>query len=162
MPLNITAPNPQKPVTIIHIMCRVMFWSDPGSFQIERAAMDGTSRIVIVSTYSYGITIDYTSRKVYWGDFLNSQIEFSDYSGNGRTVLVDSSDGVIQPFSLTVYEDFLYWTDSATSAVYGANTTHNGTQLEGNVVVVHPGLSITPYGIEAVSSSRQQGKHIFS
>ena len=102
-----------------------MFWSDWGEVpKIERAAMDGSSRSVIVSTQigePYGITLDYSTKRVYWTDNDEDRIEFSDYFGGSRTVLVGAADGVIDPFALTIYEDLLYWTDWEQNAVYGTH-----------------------------------------
>ena len=61
--------------------------------------MDGTNRVAIINTnmdYPYGITLDYASKRVYWADhyYNESKIEFCDYNGNGRFVLVDAADGV--------------------------------------------------------------------
>ena len=138
-----------------------MFWSDWGEVpKIERASMDGTSRAVIVSTQigePYGITIDYEFQRVYWTDNDEDNIEFSDYFGNGRTIVAGAADGVIDPFAVTIYGDLLYWTDWEENAVYGTHKVHGTDPLGGltEVVEVYSGLLINPNGIEAVSASRQ-------
>ena len=143
---------------------RLMFWSDWGEEpKIERASMDGTNRIAIVDSQlgePYGVTIDYTSQRVYWTDNDEDRIEFSDYSGGGRTVLVSAADGVIDPFAVTIFGDLLYWTDWAESAVYGTHKVHGTHPLGGvmEVVEVYTELLVTPNGIEAVSESRQPSK----
>lgn len=138
-----------------------MFWTDWGDVpRIERASMDGTGRSVIINTglgEPYGITIDYSSSRIYWTDNDDDNIEFSDYFGNGRTILVGASDGVIDPFALTVYGDLLYWTDWEENSVYRTHKVHGTNPLGGvtDVVEVYSGLLVNPNGIEAVSASRQ-------
>lgn len=141
-----------------------MFWSDWGEVpKIERAAMDGSDRAVVVSTQigePFGITVDYSTQRVYWTDNDEDRIEFSDYFGAGRSVVVGAADGVIDPFAVTIYGNLLYWTDWAENAVYGTHKVHGTHPLGGvtEVVEVHPGLLVNPNGIEAVSASRQPSK----
>ena len=145
--------------------CRLMFWTDWGEIpKIERASMDGTNRNVIVNTQlgePYGITIDYINQRIYWTDNNEDRIEFSDYFGNGRTVLVTAADNVVDPFALTIYGDLLYWTDWEQNAVYGTHKIHGTNPLGGfpDVVQVHTGLLVNPNGIEAVSDTRQIGMY---
>ena len=142
-----------------------MFWSGREDItKIERAAMDGTNRVAIINTnmdFPYGITLDYASKRVYWTSTdHNNNIEFSDYYGNGRSVLVGAADGVRYPYAVTIYGNLIYWTDVGTLSVYGTHKTQNGTQFQGGMLVteVFVGESGTLYGIEAVSPSRQQSK----
>ena len=129
--------------------------------------MDGTNRVAIINTnmdYPYGITLDYASKRVYWAvhNYYNDEfkIEFSDYYGNGRSVLVDAADGVIYPFAVTIYGNLIYWTDWGTLSVHGTHKTHNGTHFQGGTLVTEVFVreSGTLDGIEAVSPTRQQGK----
>ena len=138
-----------------------MFWTDWGEVpKIERASMDGTDRIVIINTQlgePYGITVDYSNRRIYWTDNDDDNIKYSDYFGNGRNILVGASDGVIDPFALTIHGDLLYWTDWEENAVYGTHKIHGTDPLGGvtEVIQVYSGLLVNPNGIEAVSASRQ-------
>ena len=140
-----------------------MFWTDWGEVpKIECASMDGKYRTVIVSTdlgEPYGITIDYANQKIYWADNDEDRIEYSDYTGGGRTQLVGASDGVVDPFGLTIYGDLLYWTDWQANAVYGTHKIHGTNPLGGvtEVIQVYTGLLVNPNGIEAVSAARQPG-----
>jgi len=70
---------------------------------------------VIVALYSY----------LFWSDGAGSdaKIERSDLSGNSRTVLVSSAQGLVSPTTLVV--DFssqkLYWLDSAAEKIGHVN-----------------------------------------
>lgn len=69
-----------------------MYWSDWGKKpQIERAAMDGTMRSVLVKsnlTWPNGLAIDHEAGKLYWTDGGTKTIEFSNLDGTGRRVLI--------------------------------------------------------------------------
>jgi len=62
---------------------------------------------------------------LFWSDgvFNNAKIERSDLSGNSRTVLVSSTEGLVTPTTLVV--DFssqkLYWLDSAAQKIGHVN-----------------------------------------
>lgn len=78
----------------------LMFWSDWGQNpRIERASMDGALRQVIVSTKVYwpsGLTLDYTTHRVYFADAYLKYIDYCDYDGNNRhQVLASDTVGSI-------------------------------------------------------------------
>lgn len=56
-----------------------MYWTDWGEIpKIERAALDGTDRVVMVNTslvWPNGLALDYTERKIYWADAKTDKIE---------------------------------------------------------------------------------------
>lgn len=140
-----------------------MFWTDWGEVaKVEKASMDGKQRTVLINTglgQPYGITIDYGPQRIYWADNDNDRIEFSDYFGNGRTVVVGAADGVVDPFGVTLYGNLLYWTDWEHNGVFGTHKVH-GTDPVGNftdVIEIYTGLLVNPNGIEAISPTRQPG-----
>ena len=143
-----------------------MFWTDWGEVaKVERASMDGKQRIVLIATglgEPYGITVDYGPQRIYWADNDEDRIEFSDYSGGGRTIVVSAADGVVDPFGVTLYGNLLYWTDWEHNGVFGTHKVH-GTDPIGNftdVIEIHTDLLVNPNGIEAISQSRQPGMFI--
>lgn len=56
-----------------------MYWTDWGENpKIERAAMDGSDRVILVNTslgWPNGLALDYAEGKIYWGDAKTDQIE---------------------------------------------------------------------------------------
>lgn len=56
-----------------------MYWTDWGEIpKIERAALDGSDRIVLVNTslgWPNGLALDYAEGKIYWGDAKTDKIE---------------------------------------------------------------------------------------
>lgn len=59
--------------------CRYMYWTDWGEIpKIERAALDGSDRVVLVNTslgWPNGLALDYAESKIYWGDAKTDKIE---------------------------------------------------------------------------------------
>lgn len=65
-----------------------MFWADWGKKpRIERAGMDGSSRMAIIDSklsLPVSLAIDYVREDLYWGDADLHLIERSDLDGNRR------------------------------------------------------------------------------
>ncbi|XP_035895100.1 very low-density lipoprotein receptor isoform X2 [Anopheles stephensi] len=102
-----------------------MYWTDWGTNpRIERAGMDGTHRQVIVSyevKWPNGITLDLVRKRVYWVDAKLNVISSCNYDGSKRSVILYSADYLRHPFSITTFEDWVYWTDWDKEAVFKAN-----------------------------------------
>uniref|UniRef100_A0A8C4XVC9 Low-density lipoprotein receptor-related protein 2 n=1 Tax=Falco tinnunculus TaxID=100819 RepID=A0A8C4XVC9_FALTI len=145
---NIT--NPRGLVLDPRTDAHVMFWTDWGQNpRIEKASMDGKMRTVIINNKIYwpnGLSIDYPNKLLYFADAYLDYIDFCDYNGNNRRQVV-ASDLILQhPHALTVFEDFVYWSDRYTNRVIRANKWHGGNQTVMiynihqplGLVVVHP------------------------
>ncbi|KAJ6225332.1 hypothetical protein RDWZM_003877, partial [Blomia tropicalis] len=105
-----------KPHSIVvdPIQSRVL-WSDWGdSPRIETSFMDGTSRQVIISSFlsmPTGLTLDYPSNKLYWIDTKQNMIECSNMDGSNRFQFI-TNDDIHRPISLTMFEDYLYYSST--------------------------------------------------
>ncbi|KAL4716569.1 hypothetical protein ACJJTC_010233 [Scirpophaga incertulas] len=110
-----------------------MYWTDWGQVpKIERAGMDGSHRETIVSydvKWPNGLTLDLVRKRVYWVDAKMNTISSCDYDGSHRRVILYSTDVLRHPFSITTFEDSVYWTDWDKTAVYRANK-FNGKDVE--------------------------------
>ena len=141
-----------------HLHKRFMFWTDFGqTAQIERAFLDGSDRRVLHNTglsQPVGITLDYTTQRVYWSDVALDRIEFSNFDGSGRAIVESEATGLYHPFALTVADDLLFWTDWETNSAYSTHKEHGFDNTLGYFATV-ASFSSTPYGIEAVLESRQ-------
>lgn len=133
--------------------CRYMYWTDWGGVaKIERASMDGSDRRTLHSTgliWPNGLTIDYSAQKIYWVDASLDRIEYSNVDGSGRFVLFSGLD---HPFSLTLEENLLFWTDWFNDAIH---VTHKISGASAGNLTLFSNLRDRPFGIEAVSSARQ-------
>ena len=64
-----------------------MYWTDWGWPRIQSAYMDGTNRKTIVRSnirMPNGLTIDYTSDKLFWTDSYYHTVETANTDGSGR------------------------------------------------------------------------------
>lgn len=72
------------------LVFRFMYWTDWGaSPKIERAGMDASNRLVIISsnlTWPNGLAIDYESQRLYWADAGMKTIEYASLDGSNRKV----------------------------------------------------------------------------
>lgn len=102
-----------------------MYWTDWGDEpKIERAGMDGTHRQAIVTQdvkWPNGLTLDLVKERVYWADAKLNMISSCNYDGSGRNVVLFSIDTLRHPFSITVFEDSMYWTDWDKETIFKAN-----------------------------------------
>lgn len=109
-----------------------MYWSDWGEEgRIERAGLDGTHRQIIVSfdiKWPNGLTIDLIRHRLYWADAKLNLISSVNYDGSGRTVILKSSETLHHPFSISVFEDVVYWTDWEKQTIFKANK-FNGSNV---------------------------------
>lgn len=131
-----------------------LYWTDWGYRpQIERTYMDGTNRKVIINSnlgFPNGLSIDYVADRLYWVDAKLDKIETSTLEGNNRVTLIQN---VPHPFGLTVFGDYIYWTDWQTQQIERADK-HNGKHRE---VVKH--LFVGLMDIEIVAPNRQTGSN---
>ncbi|XP_030748487.1 very low-density lipoprotein receptor-like isoform X1 [Sitophilus oryzae] len=125
-----------------------MFWTDWGQEpRIERAGMDGTHRQAIVTydvRWPNGLTLDLVKKRLYWADAKLNTISACDWDGQNRKLILFSANALRHPFSITTFEDWLYWTDWDRAAVFRANkftgkdlSPITATEMVLNPMVIH-------------------------
>ncbi|XP_065200337.1 very low-density lipoprotein receptor-like isoform X2 [Planococcus citri] len=116
-----------------------LFWTDWGiNARIERAGMDGSHRQAIITydvKWPNGLTLDLVQERIYWVDAKLNIISSSNYDGQERRVILYSLTALKHPFSISTFEDWLYWTDWDKHTIYKANK-HNGKNLS-NITPLH-------------------------
>ncbi|MGH0120697.1 UNVERIFIED_CONTAM: hypothetical protein FKN15_035083 [Acipenser sinensis] len=106
-----------------------VYWIDCcESPHIGRVGMDGTYQSVVVDTEvsrPVALTIDYINRRLYWAD--ENHILFSNMDGSNRQKVPNQDiQGVI---GLTVFEDYLYWTDGKSKSINRAHKTSGAERM---------------------------------
>ncbi|XP_058055099.1 prolow-density lipoprotein receptor-related protein 1 [Anopheles bellator] len=134
----------------------VLFWTDweEGMPRLERCTMAGEDRTVIMNVGSdggwpNGIALDYVLQRVYWIDARSDSIHTITYDGKDHRLVIKDPGVLAHPFSITVFDNYVYWTDWRTYSVIRANKW-NGT----DVTVIQKTQS-QPFGIQILHSSRQ-------
>ncbi|XP_053083242.1 low-density lipoprotein receptor-related protein 1 isoform X3 [Pangasianodon hypophthalmus] len=102
-----------------------LYWSDWGDNpHIGRIGMDGANRSVIVQeriTWPNGLTLDFINDRIYWADAREDYIEFSNLDGTNRHTVLNQD--IPHIFAMTLFEEFIYWTDWETKSINRAHKT---------------------------------------
>ncbi|TKS67243.1 Low-density lipoprotein receptor-related protein 2 [Collichthys lucidus] len=142
-----------RPRAIMLDPCRgYMYWTDWGIHaKIERATLGGNFRTEIVNSslvWPNGLTLDYEEERLYWADASLQKIERSSLTGANREVIVSTA---IYPFAMTMFGQFIYWTDWNTRSIYRANK-HDGSDQR----LMIQNLPSRPMDIHVLASRKQQ------
>uniref|UniRef100_A0A671K6H9 Si:dkey-88l16.3 n=1 Tax=Sinocyclocheilus anshuiensis TaxID=1608454 RepID=A0A671K6H9_9TELE len=101
----------------------VMFWSEiGGQAQIERSGMDGSDRKVVVSrglNRPVSVTVDILTDRLYWTEEKLRCIGSSSLDGENIRLLQLSEMPSL--FSVAVFNDMVYWSDTHRRSIQGAN-----------------------------------------
>lgn len=150
--VTIVSDDLDKPRAVaVHPGDALLFWTDWGpSPKIEKAFMDGSFRKSIITESIFwpnGLTLDYTTKRIYWADAKHNVIETSFFDGTDRKKVI--SRGLPHPFALTIFEDAVYWTDWHTKSISSANKV-TGAGLK----IIHSNLRF-PMDIHSYHPQRQ-------
>ncbi|XP_001985922.2 low-density lipoprotein receptor-related protein 1 isoform X2 [Drosophila grimshawi] len=135
----------------------LLFWTDwdDNSPRIERCSMSGEGRRLISTNWQLsagwpnGLTLDYTQKRVYWVDAKSDSISSTKYDGSEHHVVLRNMEMLSHPFAISVFENYVYWTDWRTTSVIRANKW-NGSDIQ-----VLQRTQTQPFGIQVLHSSRQ-------
>uniref|UniRef100_A0A914DKK6 EGF-like domain-containing protein n=1 Tax=Acrobeloides nanus TaxID=290746 RepID=A0A914DKK6_9BILA len=131
-----------------------MFFSN--QFKLEAAAMDGTRRRTLVETHTHqvsGVVVDIPGKRVYWVDPKVDRVESVDYNGNDRKTIASGMNSVPHPFGLTLFDQYLYWTDWTRLGVLRVEKFGSPT----NEVWSNKNDNVFPMGIAAYHPMAQPG-----
>ncbi|XP_026091548.1 low-density lipoprotein receptor-related protein 1B [Carassius auratus] len=107
-----------------------VFWIDCCEQpQIGRIGMDGSKPRVIIDTElrsPSALTLDHINKRIYWAD--ENHILFSNMDGTKRhKVPIKDIGGVT---GLTLFEDFIYWSDQKSKTLSRSHKTSGGQHTE--------------------------------
>ncbi|XP_067141896.1 low-density lipoprotein receptor-related protein 2 isoform X5 [Centruroides vittatus] len=138
----------------IHPGIGYLFFTDWGHHAfIARVGLDGRnfSRIVLYENklvWPNALTVDYFSDKIFWADAHLDHIEYSDFDGKNRHIIL-SGTSVPHVFAMTLFDDWIYWTDWNLKGIFRAHK-YKGDNLE-----VLRNTSHRPYDIHIYHRLRQ-------
>lgn len=146
----------ERPRAIVVDPCNgTLYYTDWGRFgtsgKIYRTTMAGSLKKAIIDkdlSQPSGLTIDFDENVLYWTDAVREKIERSKMDGSDREVLISAT---IYPFAITVFGDYIYWTDLQLRGVYRAEK-HTGA----NMIEMVKRLEDSPRDIHIYSPSRQK------
>ncbi|XP_042311579.1 low-density lipoprotein receptor-related protein 2-like isoform X2 [Sceloporus undulatus] len=91
----------------------LMYWSEIGADpKIQQAWMGGSSKKILIDEglgWPTGITLDLLSWRIFWSDDKFHCIGSASLDGIG--IKVFQLPEIHSPFSLTIFEDYIYWSD---------------------------------------------------
>jgi len=106
--------------------------------RVERSALDGADRMTYLDDLGRvsGLAIDFDSSRLYWASLDRRNIESVDLATGGDRHVVMS--GLIRPYGLTQFRNFIYWTDQGTHTIERAHkvTGQNRTRIRMNADVM--------------------------
>ncbi|XP_043103911.1 low-density lipoprotein receptor-related protein 8-like isoform X2 [Puntigrus tetrazona] len=135
----------------VHPMLGYVFWADSAALpKIERASLDGTSRIALITSSirdPVAISLDIPRGLLYWADSGLRIISRVAFDGQHRKTIVESNGYLDRPFGLAIFESRVYWSDQVTNSICSADK-HNGNMLQvsqrlgsvspAGLVILHP------------------------
>ena len=120
---------------------------------IQRANMDGTDQKILINSdiaWPNSLTIDISTYTLYWVDAKQEYYGMYsiNYDGKNRRT-VYRGKYIQHPFSLTFYDDRLYWTEWKTPQI------NSCSKNSGSFQTVREGIQ-SPMGLAVLSPDRQQ------
>ncbi|XP_015785497.1 low-density lipoprotein receptor-related protein 1B [Tetranychus urticae] len=94
-----------------------MYWTDWGENPyIGKSGMDGSNSFRLINEslgWPNALTIDYITRELFWADAKEDYISVSNLDGSRRHIIVHKANSrfISRVFAITLFEDYLYWTD---------------------------------------------------
>ncbi|XP_067829204.1 low density lipoprotein receptor a [Heptranchias perlo] len=102
-----------------------LYWSDWGTpAKIEKGGLNGVDRVPLVTAgieWPNGITLDLVNQRLYWVDSKLHTLSSIGVTGDNRKTLIISEDKLAHPFSVALFEDKIFWTDTENEAIFSAN-----------------------------------------
>lgn len=87
--------------------------------------------------------------RIYWADARSDSIHTCNYDGNDHHEVISNQEFLSHPFAISLFENYVYWTDWRTNSVMRANKWTGG-----DVMVIQRTLT-QPFDIKIMHPSRQ-------
>ncbi|KAM9734824.1 uncharacterized protein ACNS7B_014278 [Menidia menidia] len=144
--------NLEQPSSLVLLPDRgLMLWSEMGSTpQIEQSGMDGSKRRVVVSSdlrWPVSLAYDRLDNRVYWADEKLRCIGSATLDGQNIKILQMAETP--SPFSVAVFNDHVFWSDTKRRTIRSANKR---TGKDQKVLLKRPGQ---PFGLKVMHAVSQ-------
>ena len=120
-----------------------IFYTDWGDkAHIGKIGMDGTERKAIITEnlgWPNAITVDFITKRIIWADARLDYIAFADLDGKHVHKII--TQGLAHVFAISVFEDYIYWTDWETKSVEKAHK-HSGKDKKTIARFVHRPMDV--------------------
>ena len=152
---DVVTENIQQPRSVeVHPKKGWMFWSDSGSNpRIEKAGMDGTSRVELVTEnvmWPNSITLDLVLERLYWVDVKLHLIGSVGFDGSRPNIISEPNGALNHPFSISVLEDWVFWTNWQNSS-----TLYKANKFDGSSLTKVSEASVKPISVAVWHAFRQ-------
>ena len=129
-----------------------LYWSDWGDKpHIGRSYLDGSNPTVLISEnlgWPNALTIAFDTNELFFGDAREDYIAYSNLDGSNVRKIVSRA---LNPglnlhhiFALTVFEDFIYWTDWETKSIERCDK-YTGANPETILTAIHRPMDLAIY-----------------
>lgn len=111
----------------VHPVAGYLFWTDWGFVKpsISRSNLDGTNTQILFTkpqvVWPNGITIDFSTDRIYWVDASRDYIGSCDLQGKTFKKIIEHDSRISHPFAVAVYKDLVYWDDWKINSVFSAD-----------------------------------------
>ena len=96
-----------------------------------------------------GLSLDLTTKRVFWSDILLDYIETVDYKGENRQQIIRGPVNVPAPSRITVFERTIYWTDGSKQGVFSVDK-FDGAPSKKSIYSMQTQTGKEPKAIKAV------------
>ncbi|XP_068223129.1 low-density lipoprotein receptor-related protein 1 isoform X3 [Palaemon carinicauda] len=136
----------------------MLFWTDweEERSRIESCSMSGEYRRTVINVseisgggWPNGLTLDYALRLIYWIDAKSDSIHAAMYDGSHHREILREHHLLSHPFAITLFGNYVYWTDWRTNSVISANK-FNGSDIRDIQRTI-----TQPFDIHVLHPSRQ-------
>ena len=104
--------------------------------------MDGSQVKTIISEHlgwPNALTLDYVTERIIWADARLDYIAFADFDGRNMRYVV--RDALLHVFALSVFEEYIYWTDWEYKSIERAHK-FNGLQRANVSTLIHRPMDV--------------------
>lgn len=112
---------------VVHPVAGYLFWTDWSYARpsISRSNLDGTDIRILFSkkdvVWPNGISIDFSTDRVYWVDASHDYIGSCDLNGKSFTKVLKDDPRATHPFAVAVYKHMMYWDDWKLNSIFSAD-----------------------------------------